>query len=148
MTQHHRDERAQNELSGAFSSLCLARLSSVLVIEDDPDLNETLALRLSSNDFSVWTAVDGISGYDLLVREEPDIVLLDLGLPGLDGYKWLHRMRCTPAVSETPIVVLTGSTEEGLEERLARGGVARVLRKPVSHRKIVSALRRTLEDAY
>lgn len=131
-----------------FSGLQVARLATVLLMEDDEDLNHALSLRLSSCDFHVVSALDGVDGMERMVRAEPDLVLLDLSMPRLDGYKVLHRIRTEPGMLHTPIVVLTGSSDPDVEAKVGKWDVSRVLRKPASQREIVKTLRSVLSRGW
>jgi DNA-binding response OmpR family regulator len=137
--------RAPEALGEVFAPLCNARLSTVLLIEDNEDLNESLSARLQCSNFNVVSALDGMRGLELVLSEEPDIVVLDLGLPRLHGYKLLHRIRMEPALTDTPIVVLTGSPDPDLYAKVAAWNVKRVLYKPISQRRVVRTIRDVLE---
>jgi DNA-binding response OmpR family regulator len=129
-----------------FAPLCNARLSTVLLIEDNEDLNDSLAERLRCSNFRVLTALDGMTGLELIHDQEPDLVVLDIGLPRLNGYKLLHRIRMEPVLADTPIVVITGSPDPDLDAKVKAWGVETVLYKPVSQRRVVRTIRDVLEQ--
>ena len=140
------DEMHDDDLTEeGFAPLCNGRLSTVLLIEDNEDLNDSLAARLRASNFEVITALDGMSGFELIEDQEPDLVLLDIGLPRLNGFKLLHRLRMEPMLADTPIVVITGSPDPDLETKVMSWGVETVLYKPVSQRKVVRTIRDILE---
>jgi signal transduction histidine kinase/DNA-binding response OmpR family regulator len=93
----------------------------VLVIEDDPSIRKLLSTRLTERGFEAIEAADGESGLQLAEQREPDLVLLDLHLPGIDGFTVLHRLKHTPSTAGTPVIAVTG------DEDLLLGARARVL---------------------
>ena len=115
-------------------------MSVVLVVDDEPLLVRTLAINLRARDYEVETAQDGRSALQAFHEREPDLIVLDLGLPDLDGVEVLRRVR---EVSEVPVIVLSARSESvdkvealdvgaddyvtkpfGMEELLARVRVA------------------------
>jgi len=129
-----------------FSSLQKSRLSTVLVIEDNADLNAGLCIRLTHNHMNVISALDGLEGLQAAFREQPDVVLLDLGLPRMHGLKLLHHLRMEPQMADTPVIVLTGTDNPELVAKAERWGVRRVLRKPIRQVHIVDAIQEVLEE--
>ena len=117
----------------------------VLVVEDEATLAETIELYLRHEGFRTERAADGERALELFRAARPDLVLLDLGLPKVDGMEVLRRIR---AASDVPVVILTARTEE-VDELLGLGmGADDYLVKPVSARKLLArvkvALRRSV----
>ena len=83
-------------------------MSKVLIIDDDPITVAIYRKLFASHGFDVEVAVDGSTGLSAFLQARPDIVLLDLGLPGLNGFDWLRAIREDPALAKFPVVVLTG----------------------------------------
>jgi DNA-binding response OmpR family regulator len=81
----------------------------ILVVEDDIAMREIVVHKLTSNGFSVIEAEDGKKGIELITKEKPDIVLLDLMLPEVDGFQVLETVRknADPAIAKTPVIVLS-----------------------------------------
>jgi len=121
------------------------RLETVLLIEDDEELNSLLSKRFRSAGLMVARALDGASGLEMCRWLRPDLIVLDLGLPRLDGGKVLHHMRMEPGMRQSPILVITGSSNEALIRKAENWGVRRVLRKPVSPKELVRAAIDALE---
>jgi DNA-binding response OmpR family regulator len=118
--------------------------STLLVIEDDPDIVELLRYNLEREGYRVLTAMDGERGLAEAQRHPPDLVLLDLMLPGLDGLEVCRRLRAQDATRLTPVLVLTAKSEEtdvvlGLEL-----GADDYLTKPFSPRELVARVRALL----
>ena len=117
----------------------------VLVVEDEVTLAETIELYLRHEGFRTERAADGERALELFRAARPDLVLLDLGLPKVDGMQVLRRIR---AASDVPVVILTARAEE-VDELLGLGmGADDYLVKPVSARKLLArvkvVLRRSL----
>jgi len=120
----------------------------VLVVEDEATLAQTIELYLRHEGYRTERAADGRRGLELFRAAHPDLVLLDLGLPLVDGLEVLRQIR---ASSEVPVVILTARAEE-VDELLGLGmGADDYLVKPVSARKLLArvkvALRRTRAPA-
>ncbi len=102
--------------------------SSVLVIEDDPDMRSLLVLMLEDRGHHVLAAADGREGLDVLDRESPDLILLDMKMPVMDGWEFARRYRETHT-ELSPIVVMTAA--EDPRRRAEEIGAAGWLGKPV-----------------
>jgi response regulator RpfG family c-di-GMP phosphodiesterase len=106
------------------------RTRRVLVIDDDRLLCELVRTTFELEGYEVDTAYDVIEAERVLVKSRPDAILLDIGLPGIDGIFYLERLRETPHTSEIPIFAISGSDEAGRSARAA--GAQAFLRKPFS----------------
>jgi DNA-binding response OmpR family regulator len=81
----------------------------ILVVEDDKDLRDFYSELLKSEGFTVEVAENGEAGLATLMSQKPDIVLLDLMMPVMDGKTMLHKMRETPEFQKTPVIILTNA---------------------------------------
>ncbi len=121
--------------------------SKILIIEDDPNAAELARLYLAKDGHEVLSALDGAEGLRLALVEAPDLIILDLMLPGVDGMSICRRVR---EESEVPIVMLTARVEE--EDRLSglESGADDYMTKPFSPRELAArvraVLRRTARD--
>src|SRR5437899_5966796 len=113
----------------------------ILIIEDDANIAQLLRLYLEQANYTVLVASDGVAGLELHAREQPDLVILDLMLPALDGMEVCRRIR---AVASTPILMLTA--RQGEEDRIAglELGADDYLVKPFSPRELVSRVKAIL----
>jgi DNA-binding response OmpR family regulator len=113
----------------------------ILIIEDEANIVQLIRLYLEQANFTVISASDGVSGLELHAREHPDLVILDLMLPALDGMEVCRRIRAWAA---TPILMLTARTGE--EDRIAglELGADDYLIKPFSPREVVSRVKAIL----
>jgi DNA-binding response OmpR family regulator len=118
---------------------------SVLVIDDEPQFLKLME-RALREDFTVLTAADALDGYALLCQHKPDIVLLDVMMPLLDGWTVLRKIRSNLAVSKVPVIVVTGLGPEAAEHEAGRLGALKILHKPVSPGQLVNAIREALGE--
>ena len=79
----------------------------ILIIDDEPDIREFVTYNLSKKGYMVASAPDGISGYELAVKFEPDLIILDILMPGMNGYETCMKLRSNPQFESTQIVFLS-----------------------------------------
>lgn len=104
---------------------------TILLVEDEPDMRRFLASFLS-RDYRVVQAADGLRGYELAVKEKPELALLDLMLPGMDGLDLCAKLRETPGHESMKIVLLTARTDEQSKLEALERGANDFLTKPFS----------------
>lgn len=102
----------------------------VLVVDDDPAIRHICSTWLSLDGYEVIEAADGQEGLELALTEEPDVVLLDLTMPILDGFCVAAALRANDETRELPLVVITGETGPHIIERVHEIGVAGLFIKP------------------
>jgi two-component system, OmpR family, KDP operon response regulator KdpE len=119
---------------------------TVLVIEDDRRYRDLLELNLIRHGYAALLASDGLAGLNLLERDAPDLVILDLVLPDLDGYEVCRRIR---EYSTVPIIILTARAEEAQKVRGLRAGADDYVTKPFGAEellaRVAAVLRRSRE---
>jgi two-component system KDP operon response regulator KdpE len=130
----------------------LARVTSVpplvLLVDDEPVLLRMLEVNLRVAGFDVSTAGSGAAALASAATSPPDVVVLDLGLPDLDGWEVLRELRGLDGLAETPVVVLSGTDRDAAEDPGYAAGVHAFLTKPVEPADLVETLRRaTRSDA-
>ena len=116
----------------------------VLLIEDEPTLAKSVELMLRSESFDVTTVEDGEAGLRVARAEQYGIILLDLNLPGMDGYNVLQQLRSRPATRDIPIVVLTAKGDEDNEVRVFELGADDFITKPFRARALSARLQAVL----
>lgn len=79
----------------------------ILLVEDEPDIREAMAEALQDEGFTVTTAENGAVGLKLALEHQPDLILLDLVMPGMDGHETLHKLRQDPWGKNAKVIVLT-----------------------------------------
>jgi DNA-binding response OmpR family regulator len=107
----------------------------VLVVEDDQDIALGITVVLSRNGFEVTHSGDGKEGLRVFHASRPDLVVLDIGLPGLDGWAVLERIR---DLSDVPVLILTAHGNEADKVRGLRGGADDYLTKPFGNRELAA----------
>ena len=112
--------------------------SLVLVIDDDPAVRDVLSRYLTQEGFLVETAETGEEGQRLVHEIRPDIVILDVFLPGIDGWAVLAALKATPEVADIPVIMLTIAEEK---ERSISMGAANYLLKPIDRTHLIEILR-------
>jgi type II secretory ATPase GspE/PulE/Tfp pilus assembly ATPase PilB-like protein/ActR/RegA family two-component response regulator len=112
----------------------------VLLVEDEDALRRVLKDLLEREGFTVFEAADGVKALDEIDRAAPDIVVLDLNLPRLDGYGVLSHLRARPATAELPVIVLTAKGDEDSEVRVFEYGASDYLTKPFRPRALSARL--------
>jgi CheY-like chemotaxis protein len=106
-------------------------MTRVLLVEDAADVLYVIQLELEWMGYEVHTAVDAFAGLEVALRTHPDIIVSDLGLPGIDGFEFVRRIRQTPILASVPAIALTGAAmDEDIQRALAAGFTAHVI-KPV-----------------
>ncbi|MXW01931.1 MAG: response regulator [Holophagales bacterium] len=118
--------------------------TKVVVIEDESDILELIEYNLRREGFEVATATSGRSGLSVIGREKPDIVLLDLLLPGLDGLDVCRRLRAVESTRDLPVIMVTARGEES-DVVLGLGvGADDYIHKPFSPRELIARVRAVL----
>jgi len=117
----------------------------ILVVDDEPDLGAVLATRLRRAGYEVSVASDGLEALELIGRAPPDLVLLDLRMPRLDGLETLRRLRHDGATARLPVIVMTANAEPADRARALEGGAAACLAKPFEAREVLEQIRLLLE---
>jgi CheY-like chemotaxis protein len=102
----------------------------VLVIEDSPSVRRLIEVCLRVLDVDVSSAEDGITGLDQVSSTNPHVVVLDIGLPGLDGWEVLSQLRGNPDSAEVKVLVLTAHAQPEMADRAAEGGADAFMTKP------------------
>lgn len=117
----------------------------ILVVED-VDLNRDLLVQLLEDDYEVITAADGEKGFEYAVQEQPDLVLMDLSLPVLDGWEATRRIKALPGKKDLPVLALTAHAMPGDEEKAKAAGCDDYLTKPIDEELLFEKLESFLGD--
>ena len=112
-----------------------------MIVDDDADLCHALGIRLRANHYNTLSTGDGYSALALAQKERPDLVLLDLGLPGFaTGAAVLKHMRAFPSLAPIPVIVLTGRDLRDYREPLLELGAAGCFQKPVDDAELLALI--------
>lgn len=110
----------------------------ILVIDDEPQLLAVLKTRLESNNYEVITAVDGNDGIEKLLKELPDLILLDIKMPKKDGYTFVKEMRANRNVKDTPVIILTA--RDKMKDLFAIEGINEYIVKPFKSEELLESI--------
>ena len=117
----------------------------ILIIEDDKFLRELMVRKLASLQFNVVSAVDGEEGLEKIKSELPDIVLLDLILPGINGFEVLEKSKKDPATAKIPVIILSNlGQSEDIEKGIALGAKDFLVKAHFTPQEIVNKLKSIL----
>jgi signal transduction histidine kinase/ActR/RegA family two-component response regulator len=119
----------------------------ILVVEDEDDSRECLRLLLESDGYDVAFAEDGAHGLAQFSSFRPDVALVDIGLPGMDGYELVRRARRLPGGKEIPIIAITGYGGDKHRQQALKAGFDLHITKPLSHEELMRALATERTDA-
>ena len=119
--------------------------NTILVVDDNLELRKALSLRLRANGYDVLMAADGLSATAAIVKEEPNLVILDLGLPCGDGFVVMERLQQNDRLAQIPVVVLTGRGKTNNMNRALGAGAAAFFQKPVEDGPLLLAIWKALD---
>ena len=111
---------------------------NILLIEDDPAIIRLLKIALETNDYKAIVAKNGITGISLFLSEHPDLILLDLGLPDVDGMEVINQVR---AISKTPIIVVSARSDEEEKVECLDNGADDYVTKPFNVQELMARIR-------
>ena len=118
----------------------------ILIVDDDPQLLLGLTPRLKANGYGVVTASDRIAAVAVARRETPNLILLDLGLPGGDGFLVLERLRNMAELSAIPVIVLSARDPADNRRRALSGGATAYFQKPPDNHELLTAIRQAMGE--
>ena len=116
----------------------------ILIVEDNDVARELVRMTLERQGYTVVVAEDGVQGYDLAVGQRPDLIITDVNMPAADGAHLVRRVRATPELAQTPILVMTGYGTGSATFTLAQGADA-YEPKPVDPKSLMMTVSRLLE---
>lgn len=119
---------------------------TILIIDDGVDSWNLLSTALRTHDYYPVWAADGMQAISAARRHHPQAILLDLGLPGGDGFYVLERLKSNRLLSDIPVIVVTGRDPKEAEEKARRLGAAAYVQKPVNAGALMANLQKVLAD--
>jgi DNA-binding response OmpR family regulator len=118
--------------------------NKILIIEDDEDLQRGLIVRLKASNYDTAFASDAAMALTVARKEAPDLILLDLGLPGGDGFLILDRMKNIVELAGTPVIVVSARDPHANKERALKAGASAFFQKPVDNQELIAAIQHAL----
>jgi DNA-binding response OmpR family regulator len=119
----------------------------ILIIEDDKFLRQLILRKLEREGYQVVEAVDGEEGYKKIKLEMPDIVLLDLILPGIDGFEFLSRVKEDDTINKIPVIILSNlGQREDIDRGLKLGAVDYLIKAHFTPSEIIEKVRNVLKE--
>jgi CheY-like chemotaxis protein len=119
-------------------------MKRILIVEDVA-LNRDLLTQLLEDDYDLVVAVDGAAGVAMAVSHQPDLILMDLSLPLLDGWEATRCIKANAATADIPVVAITANAMSGDEERAKAAGCDDFMTKPIDEDLLFTKLRRLLD---
>lgn len=119
----------------------------ILYIEDNPQNMRLVRKMLQGRGYTMMEAIDGTSGLDLATNQNPELILVDINLPDIDGMEVTRRIRRNTSLNHIPIIAVTANAMYGDRERCIEAGCDAYLAKPISNRELISAVEQFLTGA-
>ena len=121
--------------------------AKILVVDDDASSLELIEAMLVPNGYEIITANDGSKAVAIIIEKKPDLILLDIMMPGLDGYSTLAKIKENKTISKIPVVMLTAMGFQLNKELALRFGAAGYITKPVDLAELLKTISRLLSVA-
>ena len=112
----------------------------ILLVDDDPGITKVMRIRLCAAGYELTVARDGYEGLEAAQRQRPDVVLLDIVLPGMDGFEVIRRLKTLPELSDVPVVFLSAHAQGAARHRTQAAGGACFLPKPYDAGQLMAVI--------
>jgi CheY-like chemotaxis protein len=122
-------------------------MSKILLVEDNEMNRDMLSRRLERKGYRVVLAVDGLSGMEMAASEAPDLVLMDMSLPALDGWEAARRLKAAPGTRHLPVIALTAHAMSGDRDRALEAGCDDYDTKPIDLPRLLGKIEALLVAA-
>src|SRR5512133_3950841 len=116
-------------------------MSTLLIVDDNASARETLIAMLEQDHYQIEQAKDGFQALQILHHIQPDLILLDVMMPGMDGFEVCRRIRATQHLAEVPIILLTALDDRTSLVRGIESGADDFLSKPADRRELIARVR-------
>lgn len=120
----------------------------ILITDDDPINRKLVESLLKPNGYDVRSVDSGQAALDAIDFDPPDLILLDLMMPGMDGFEVVRRLKADAATGRIPIVMLTALDDDGSRARLTSAGISVILTKPLDRWALQSCINHLLEGCH
>lgn len=121
--------------------------NKILVIEDDKFLRELISQKLEKEGYDISGAMDGEKGIEAAKKDQPDLILLDLILPGIDGFEVLAKIKSEPDISQVPVIILSNlGQKDDIEKALKMGAVDYLIKAHFTPAEIIEKIRGIMKE--
>jgi CheY-like chemotaxis protein len=117
----------------------------ILIVEDERSIAQALTIRLRAAEYDVRWACDGTAGLAAVAEWQPDMILLDIRMPGIDGFEVNRRLKADPDLRATPVIFLSANVQESARQEALAAGAHAYLTKPYESKDVLAAIRSALE---
>ena len=117
----------------------------ILVIDDEPELVKAITIRFKASGYEVTPAYDGQEGVNKAGEIKPDLILLDVIMPKMDGYEVCKRLKAVPETKDIPIIIFTASGQRDLERKCLAVGAKGVIMKPFEATELLELVDKLLK---
>nr|MEE4266696.1 response regulator [Candidatus Krumholzibacteria bacterium] len=117
----------------------------ILVVDDEPEIVRSLTLRLGAAGYEVHSAMDGLGATKKAIEVQPELILLDIGMPAGNGHVVVERLRNIGETSHIPIIYLTARTSDEDYRKARDGGVCKYITKPFDSEVLMAAIESEME---
>jgi len=119
---------------------------NIMIVEDEPDHIELIKLVLKHNNYNISSCMDGLESVDIINNTMPDLVILDIMLPGLSGFEVCRRIKQSPKTSGIPVIMISVKAEDEDKENGIKSGADLYLSKPFNFYDLVSNIKTLLKE--
>lgn len=120
--------------------------AKILVVDDDPSIVKLLRVILSAGGFEVLKAFNGEQGIEIAEEETPDIILLDIMMPDIDGFETFRRLRADPRTMDIPVLFISAKTDIDFVDRALALGAAGYITKPFRAPSLLEEVEKAVEE--
>jgi len=117
---------------------------TVLIVDDEPRITAALMIRLESRGYKVCHAINGLAGVEAACLCKPDVVVLDIRMPDIDGYETCSRIRRMPGMEKTPVIFLSANVQDSARAKAIAAGGSQFLSKPYEADDVIGAIEECL----
>jgi DNA-binding response OmpR family regulator len=118
----------------------------ILIVDDDHDVRLAYHIRLKAHHYDTFFATDSLTGITEARKHQPDLIILDLGLPSGDGYLVMERLKANAYLAVIPVIVISARDRRASRERALQAGARAFFQKPVNNDDLLAAIRQCLGE--
>jgi DNA-binding response OmpR family regulator len=117
---------------------------TILIVDDDRAIAQLVAMRMSAAGYKALTASDSLTGLEAAKLHRPDLILLDIRMPEMDGFEFHRRLKEVPELARTPVIFISANSQESARRQALVSGARYYLTKPYEPNDLVGAVRTVL----